>query len=92
MLGGSRFPDARLVLNTQASGDHPNLIPSRLNPILPDYLKLNIEFDFNHNPMEPPGIGNLVHNNPHNRVTWDPHGHKGWYDRPDMLHYRCLTS
>ena len=42
--------------------------------------------------MAPPGKITLVHNKPHNRVTWAPHGHKGWYVRPAMIYYRCLKS
>ena len=42
---------------------------SSLNPILPAYLQLNAEFDFNLTPMAPLGIRNLVHDKPHSRGT-----------------------
>ena len=68
------------------------LRPSMLNPRLLAYAQLNGEFDFNHNPMAPTGTRNLVHEKPHNRGTCSLHVHEGWYVRPLMLHYRCLTS
>ena len=42
--------------------------------------------------MSPPGTTTLVHENLHSRDTWDPYGHAGWYVRPEMIYYRCLTS
>ena len=42
--------------------------------------------------MVPPGTITLVHDKPHNIVTWALHGHEGWYVRPAMIYYRCLTS
>ena len=68
------------------------LRPSRLNPRLPAYAQLNGEFDFNCTPMANTGTITLVHDKPHNRGTWPPNGHAGWYISPVMLHYRCLTS
>ena len=67
------------------------LRPSRLNKRLSAYVKLNGEFDFNLNPIAPLGTRTLVHDKPHSRGTWPPHGHKSWYVRLAMLHYRCLT-
>ena len=67
------------------------LRPSRLNPKLSAYAQLNGTFDYNRTPMSPPGTRILVHDKPHNRGTWAPHGQEGWYVRPAMLHYRCLT-
>ena len=42
--------------------------------------------------MPHPGNRTLVHDKPHNRGTWAPHGQEGWYVRPVILHYICLTS
>ena len=47
---------------------------------------------FSRTPVAPPGTRTLVHNNPHNRGTWAPHGHEGWYVRLEMLHFRYLIS
>ena len=62
------------------------LLPSRLSPKLLAYSKLNGTFYYNRTPMSPPGTRNLVHDKPHNRVTWAPHGKEGWYVLPAMLH------
>ena len=62
------------------------LHPSRLNPIMPAYSKLKCEYYFSPTPMSPLGKRTLAHNKPHNRGTWDPHIHKGWYVSPMMLH------
>ena len=70
-----------------------NLIrPSRLNPKLLAYAKLNGTFDYNRTTIPPPVNRTLVHNKLHNRGTWAPHGQEGYYVHPAVLHYRCLTS
>ena len=68
------------------------LRPSRLNPRMTAYAQINGEFDLNRTPMAPTGKIILVHGKPHNRGTWTLHGQGGWYFRPAMLHYLCLTS
>ena len=75
---------AEITLNLQR--------PSRLNPSIPTYAQLNSEFGSSRTPTAPPGIRTIVHDKPHNRGKWDPHGHKGCYVRPAILHYRCLAS
>ena len=42
--------------------------------------------------MDYPGTRTLEHYKPHNRGTWNPHRHKGWYVSPEMIYCRCLTS
>ena len=42
--------------------------------------------------MASPGTITLVHDKPHNRGTWSPHGHEGWYVMPEILHYCFPTS
>jgi Reverse transcriptase (RNA-dependent DNA polymerase) len=37
----------------------------------------------------PPGTKVVVHEKPHQRGSWDPHGKLGWYLGPAMEHYRC---
>ena len=78
------FEQAEIALNI--------LRLSRLNPILSAYAQLNGELYFNLAPISRPGTITLLHDKPHNRDTWSPHGLKGWYVRPAMLHYRCITS
>ena len=80
------------ILIEQAESMLNLLRPSRLKPILFAYTQLKGEFYFNPTPMAPPFIITLVHDKPHNRCTWAPHGHKGLYGSQDMLQYRCLTS
>ena len=63
------------------------LRPSRLNPKLSPYAQLNGTFDYNRTPIPPRGTRTLVHEKPHNRGTWAPHGQENWYIRPAMLHY-----
>ena len=65
---------------------------SRLNPKQSAYAQLNGTFEYNETPMPPPGTITLVHDKPHNRGTWEPHGQEVWYVRPAMLHCRRLTS
>jgi hypothetical protein len=37
----------------------------------------------------PPGTKVVVHEKPHQRGSWDPHGKMGWYLGPALEHYRC---
>ena len=68
------------------------LLPSRLKSILPASKNINGGFYFNRNLMSPPGIITPIHNKTHNRVTWAPHVHEGWYVSPEIMNYRCLAS
>jgi hypothetical protein len=62
---------------------------SRLNPHLSAYAHVHGVFDFNHTPLDPPGIKVLVHDKPQVRGTWAPHASPGLYLGPAMNHYRC---
>ena len=42
--------------------------------------------------MDPPVTITMVHNKPHNRVAWAPHGQEGLCVCPPMIRYHCLTS
>ena len=64
------------------------ICPSRLNPIISAYTHMNGTFYFNLTPMSPSSTRPLVNENPHNRGTWNPHGHEGWYVRTEIIH--CL--
>ena len=62
---------------------------SRMNPKLSAYAQIFGPFDFNKNPLAPPGTHVLAHEKPTNRKTWDPKGQDGWYVGPAMESYRC---
>ena len=55
------------------------LCPSRLNPKISSYTKMNGIFEYNRTTMAPPGTIMLVHEKPHNRGTWAPHIQEVWY-------------
>ena len=92
----STYPDFPMKnwdrLVEQAEITLNSLRPSRMNPKLLAYDQLNGTFDYNITPMHTPGTITLVHDTPHNRGTWVLHGKEGWYVRPVMLRYICLTS
>lgn len=63
---------------------------SRSNPQLSAYAYLFGNFDFNRTPLAPPGTKAVIHSNPEQRASWDPHGKVGWYIGPSPNHYRCM--
>jgi hypothetical protein len=62
---------------------------SRINPKHSAWSQLFGPYDFNKEPIAPPGIRVLVHVKPDNRTTWAPHAEEGWYIGPAQEHYRC---
>jgi hypothetical protein len=62
---------------------------SRINPKHSAWSQLFGPYDFNKEPIAPPGIKVLVHVKPANRTTWAPHADEGWYIGPASEHYRC---
>jgi hypothetical protein len=62
---------------------------SRINPKHSAWSQLFGPYDFNKEPIAPPGIKVLVHVKPENRATWAPHAEEGWYIGPANEHYRC---
>jgi hypothetical protein len=62
---------------------------SRINPKHSAYSQLFGPYNFNKEPMAPPGIRVLVHVKPDQRKTWAPHAEEGWYIGPAPEHYRC---
>ena len=64
------LPQALLTLNL--------LRGSRMNPNLSAYAQVHGLYDFNHTPIAPPGIWVIVHGNPSQRTSWDPHAVDGW--------------
>jgi hypothetical protein len=63
---------------------------SRVNPKLSAYAYLFGNYDFNKNPLAPPGTKVMIHQKPEQRASWDPNSKLGWYIGPTMNHYRCL--
>ena len=62
---------------------------SRINPAHSAWSQLFGPYNFNKEPIAPPGIRVLVHVKPENRSTWAPHADEGWYIGPASEHYRC---
>ena len=52
---------------------------SWINPQLSFEEQLNGTFDFNKNPLSPPGTKVLIHERPAQRKTWAPHVIEGFY-------------
>jgi hypothetical protein len=46
-------------------------------------------YDYNLNPLMPPGTKIVVHEKPSQRGSWDPHGKLGWYIGLALEHYQC---
>ena len=64
---------------------------SRLHPNMSAWAATFGNFDFNRTPLAPPGTRVLVHETPHQRSSFAPHGVDGWYIGPSMNHYRCYN-
>ena len=75
------IPQAILTLNL--------LRGSRMNPKLSAWAQVHGHYDFNKNPIAPPGSHVLVHVKPDQRETWAPHAVDAWYLGPAMDSYRC---
>ena len=79
-------PHAEMTLNL--------LRGSRLNPKLFAYEQIAYEqihgrYDFNRNPIAPPGMLCLAHEQSSNRKTWAPHAQDGWCVGPAMESHQC---
>jgi hypothetical protein len=75
------LPQAEITLNLMRG--------SRVNPNLSAFAQIAGSFDFNCNPLGPPGTFVLAHEKPINRTTWSPHALEGWYVGPALDSYRC---
>jgi hypothetical protein len=64
---------------------------SRINPKLSATTHIFVQFDFNREPMAPPGTRIIAHETPTRRQAWAPHGQYGWYIGPALEHYWCYT-
>lgn len=47
-------------------------------------------YDYDKNPMAPPGTQVMVHAKPQQRRSWGPYAIDGWYLAPAVKHYRCF--
>ena len=70
------LPQAELTLNL--------LQNSRVKPHLSAWAFLNGQYDFNKNPMAPPGSKILIHTKPSHRSSWAFHMTQGWYIGPAL--------
>jgi hypothetical protein len=75
------LPQAEIMLNL--------LRTSRSKPHLSIYKALFGKFDYNKNPLMPPGTKVVIHEKPNQCSSWDPHGKLGWYLGPALEHYQC---
>ena len=48
-------------------------------------------FDHRDTPLHPPGQLVVCHDSPLNRLTWAPHGQRGYHLGPSLEHYRCYS-
>ena len=62
---------------------------SQINPRMSEEAQINGAFNYNQNPMAPPGTKILIPETPEQRRTWDFHCKGGWYICTPPLHYRC---
>ena len=76
------LPQSELTLNL--------LRASRTNPRLSAWAYLFGQYDFNTNPIAPPGTKVVVHSKPEERGSWAPNGEEGWSIGPSFHHYRCI--
>jgi hypothetical protein len=76
-------------LNAQADITLNLMRSSRRQPKLSAYACINGVFDFNANPLAPPGTRVVVRVTPDKRPNMAPHGVDAWYVGPSPEHYRC---
>ncbi|KAL7425608.1 hypothetical protein ACHAXH_000191, partial [Discostella pseudostelligera] len=62
---------------------------SRIDPTISAYHQLhNKPYDWNFNPLAPPGTRAIIYNPPQLRTSWGPRGIDAWYCGPSLDHYR----
>ena len=64
---------------------------SRVNPRLSAYAYIFGQYDFNANPLAPPGSKIIIHKKVDDKDSWSYHGKVGWFVAPVLNHYRCVT-
>ena len=75
------IPQATMSLNMLRSCRH--------NIKLSAYEAIEGSYNYNSNPLAPPGCKIIAHETPAQRKTWAAHGVDGFYLGPAMNHYRC---
>ena len=63
---------------------------SCINPKLSAYAYIHGNYDFNRNPLAPPGVKVATHQKSTQRPSWGFHAKMGFYVGPAMEHYRCF--
>ena len=77
------IPQAELTLNLMRS--------SSFCPHTSAWHSLHGPYNFDHEPIAPPGMRIVCFEAPSQRSTWSPHGIDGFYVGPAMNHHRCFT-
>ena len=80
-LWDSILPQTELSLNL--------LRGSRIDSHISAWAQLHGTYDFSAHPIAPLGMRIVLHEKPHQRATWAPHGVEGFYLGPALEHYRC---
>jgi hypothetical protein len=62
-----------------------------MNPRLSAWEQFHGVFGYNATPLRLPGSRVLVHDKPHQRGTWAPHGQDAWYIGAALGHYQCYN-
>jgi hypothetical protein len=61
------------------------------HPRLSAWAGMHGEYDFDANPLAPPGTAVTVYETPDQRQSWAKHGVQGFYLGPALDHYRCYS-
>ena len=83
-LWDSILPQTELTLNL--------LRCSRIDTPIFAWAQLHGTFDFSAHPIAPLGMRIVLHEKPHQRATWAPHGVEGFYLGPALNYYRCYRG
>ncbi len=62
---------------------------SRKNPDISAYEALNGPYDWNRNPLAPPGCKTIIYKAPAVQGSWASCGTDAWYLSPSKDHYQC---
>ena len=77
------IPQAELTLNLLRS--------SAFSLNVSAWHALHGPYNFDHEPIAPPGMKILCFEDPDKRPSWSPHGTSGFYVGPAFDHHRCYT-
>ncbi len=83
-LWDSKLPQTELSLNL--------LRGSRIDPCISAWTQLHGTYDLSAHPIAPLGMRIVLHEKPHQRATWAPHGVEGFYLGPALNYYRCYRG